>query len=632
LWLTRFRLPDIIAGDSGKSSLFQEVRVIMPLNTGHVLNNRYRIVSLLGQGGFGAVYRAWDVNLNKPCALKENLGTSPDEQRQFIREASMLANISHPNLPRVTDYFSLPDQGQYLVMDFVDGQDLSEMLNERGPLPEDQALFWVGQICDALNYLHMQDPPIIHRDIKPSNIKITPSGKAILVDFGIAKMYSPTKQTTVGARAVTPGYSPVEQYGQGTTDARTDVYALGATFYSLLTGQVPPESIQIKMGTPLILPRALNSTISENTNNAILKAMQVEPENRFEGAADFKEALTPYGSWANATVQVASTPAGASQWGAEAARPPSQPAPVAPTVVARAVEVPTAEGLIPPETTQRRTPWIWIGAAGCLVVMILVSICGVGGYLVFRQPDNAEQATNTPAATNTSAIAVQPTPTTLVSTPTGASPTEPSFTPTTAPTATSSLGNPNASVSGEEFFATQFDDIENWYPITIPETTDYVVEARHGTLYIQVNPVKTTVYNFYDFFLENPDVRVEAAVETVAGPNTNNISLVCRASDKGWYEFSMTSGGYWYIWIYDSEDGFTELTRGASYAINLKKAKNQIAATCIGTDLTFYVNGTLMGSASDTTFQDAGQVGVSVSTFDFPGAGVEFDWLSATVP
>src|SRR5512136_242753 len=107
----------------------------MPLATGQVLNNRYRIVRLLGQGGFGAVYRAWDANLSRPCALKENLDTSAEAQRQFAREATVLANLSHPNMPRVTDHFSLPDQGQYLVMDFVEGEDLATQLDERGAIP-----------------------------------------------------------------------------------------------------------------------------------------------------------------------------------------------------------------------------------------------------------------------------------------------------------------------------------------------------------------------------------------------------------------------------------------------------------------------------------------------------------------
>ena len=126
-------------------------------------------------------------------------------------------------------------------------------------------------------------------------------------------------------------------------------------------------------------------------------------------------------------------------------------------------------------------------------------------------------------------------------------------------------------------------------------------------------------------------MRIDADVETVGGPNRNNISLVCRATSEGWYEFSMNSGGYWYIWKYENGD-YSNLAEGASYSINLQKAANSLSATCIGRELTFYVNGVTMGSATDNTFKDGGQVGVSVSTFDVAGAAVEFDLLVASVP
>ena len=264
----------------------------MPLSTGLILNHRYRIVKLLGQGGFGAVYRAWDMNLSRPCAVKENLDASAEAQQQFGREATILANLNHPNLARVTDYFFLPGQGQYLVMDFVAGQDLQQLLEEAGaPLPEVQALDWITQVCDALVYLHDQNPPIIHRDIKPANIKITPAGKAILVDFGIAKIYDQNLKTTVGARAVTPGFSPPEQYGMGKTGPRSDIYALGATLYTLLTGQAPLESIDRTVGKTLLAPRALNPAISAAAEQAILGAMEMVPAARLSSAGQFANLL-----------------------------------------------------------------------------------------------------------------------------------------------------------------------------------------------------------------------------------------------------------------------------------------------------------------------------------------------------
>jgi hypothetical protein len=264
----------------------------MPLSIGQILNNRYRIDGVLGQGGMGAVYRAWDMNLNIQVAVKENLDASPEAQRQFGREASILACLSHPNLPRVTDYFFIPGQGQYLVMDLVEGEDLEELLGQHGSLPESQVLGWIAQVCDALAYLHSQPSPIIHRDIKPANIKIRPDGRTMLVDFGIAKVYNPQFSTTTGARAVTPGFSPPEQYAQGRTDTRSDVYALGATLYTALTGQPLPDAIdRLVRGVPLVSPRQINPQISPTVDQAVLKATDVDIRRRFQSVDEFRAAL-----------------------------------------------------------------------------------------------------------------------------------------------------------------------------------------------------------------------------------------------------------------------------------------------------------------------------------------------------
>jgi eukaryotic-like serine/threonine-protein kinase len=265
----------------------------MAFAQGAIVENRYRIVNLAGQGGFGAVYRAWDLRLNAPCAIKESIDASTEAQRQFQREASVLANLRHPNLPRVVDFFSLADRGQYLVMDFVEGDDLESMVNHcGGPLPEQAVLDWIGQICSALDYLHRQNPPIIHRDVKPANIKITPDNHAMLVDFGAFKAYVGHTKTTVGARAISPGYAPFEQYGSGITDERTDVYAVGATLFAALTGQEPPESIARLAGTPLPDPQQLNPNLSKNTATVMQRALAVMPQQRFGSIGELQAALT----------------------------------------------------------------------------------------------------------------------------------------------------------------------------------------------------------------------------------------------------------------------------------------------------------------------------------------------------
>jgi len=269
------------------------------LSVNQVIHNRYRIERLVGQGGFGAVYRVRDLQLNLVCALKENFETSTAAQRQFIHEATILAGLHHPNLTRVLDHFTLPGQGQYLVMDYIEGIDLKTRLQQAGtPLPLSQVIPWILQIADALAYLHSQKPPIIHRDLKPENIIITPQNIAMLVDFGVAKVYDPALKTTIGARAVTPGFSPPEQYGQGTTDNRSDIYALGATLYTLVTNQEPVESIQRTLRVPLDPPRQINPLVSLALDAAILKAMEPVPADRFQRMEHFKAALTQQQSMA----------------------------------------------------------------------------------------------------------------------------------------------------------------------------------------------------------------------------------------------------------------------------------------------------------------------------------------------
>jgi serine/threonine protein kinase len=346
---------------------------IMPLATGSLINNRYRIVRLLGQGGFGAVYRAWDTSLERPCAIKENLGTTEDAQRQFKREARILANVVHPNLPRVTDHFIIPGQGQYLVMDFVEGEDLQSMIDRTGgPLPTQQVLHWIGQVCDALSYLHSQKPPIIHRDIKPANIRITPTDQAMLVDFGIAKIYDAHSETTVGARAVTPGFSPPEQYGKGTTDARSDVYALGATLFALLTGKVPDDSVNLLIGGEIPKPtHVLNQQVPINVSQAIEKAMQVDRSARFENIGEFKSAFM---SSSSAAQQFVAPVRGAAYVvPGEAPIPPTVQVSM-PDTLGSPYATPSIQTSTMDKAGSRRKPWLLI-LGGLVGLVVLFVIC-----------------------------------------------------------------------------------------------------------------------------------------------------------------------------------------------------------------------------------------------------------------
>ncbi|HFD38693.1 MAG TPA: serine/threonine protein kinase [Anaerolineae bacterium] len=263
------------------------------LSSGVVLQNRYQIINRLGQGGMGAVYLAHDLRLGKRVAIKETLDVSPQAQQQFGREARFLARLQHPRLPRVTDSFAQTGR-YYLVMDYVPGHDLEAWGRQHGPASPAQALTWADQVLDALTYLHRQSPPIIHRDVKPANVKITPDGQAVLVDFGIAKELVPGQYTLTGAQALSPGYAPPEQYAaQGQTDARTDIYGLGATLYFLLTGAAPVDAMERAAGKPLPLPRQVNprSQVPPAVERVVIKALALQKQDRWQSAAEMRRAL-----------------------------------------------------------------------------------------------------------------------------------------------------------------------------------------------------------------------------------------------------------------------------------------------------------------------------------------------------
>ncbi|MBN1992059.1 MAG: protein kinase [Anaerolineae bacterium] len=264
----------------------------MILPEGAILENRYRIDQMLAQGGMGAIYQGYDQNLKIMVAIKENFFQTPQSRRQFEQEALILARLNHPGLPRVIDHFSAANL-QYLVMDFVAGQDLWQMVKQQGhPFPEAQAVRYISQVCEAVAYLHRQNPPVIHRDIKPQNIKVTPKDQAILVDFGIAKIVEADSRTRTGARGITPGFSPPEQYtGQGTTHA-SDIYALGATLYALLTGKKPPDSIGLMTGKVRFeLPNTINPNLSRQVSEAIRHAMQIEQAQRPQSVVAWQQEL-----------------------------------------------------------------------------------------------------------------------------------------------------------------------------------------------------------------------------------------------------------------------------------------------------------------------------------------------------
>jgi serine/threonine protein kinase len=296
-----------------------------------ILRDRYVIKDRIAQGGMGVVYEAEDKNrFNTPVAVKEILFdlTKVASQKQkeqvlwaFEREAKILTRLDHPAFPRVLEYI-IDVPFPILVMDLVSGDDLGDLIQQgKSPFPLNEVAQWADQLFDALHYLHTFEPePVFHRDIKPQNIKITQKGKVKLLDFGIAKggenqAFTVTNLTFLGASR---NYSPVEQFLkvidqdyryllqkefdgkinkfiENKTDARSDIFALGATFYHLLTGILPEEAINraraVWSGRPDTLekPTAINSKLSRGMENFLLKAMELDPDKRFQSAMEMKE-------------------------------------------------------------------------------------------------------------------------------------------------------------------------------------------------------------------------------------------------------------------------------------------------------------------------------------------------------
>ena len=363
----------------------------MPLENDTLLNGRYRIQDTLGKGGMGAVYVALDESLGVRVALKENLLEDQEAIQQFRKEATILAGLRHPNLPRVTDHFVIDGQGQYLVMDYIEGEDLKARLQRVGALPEKEVLLMGIAISDALNYLHTLTPPVLHRDIKPGNIRITPRGEVYLVDFGLAKQVESGQATATGARGLTPGYSPPEQYGTARTDARSDIYALGATLYTALAGFPPEDGLAIAIKQTTLTPlRQRNPKVSPMAANVIEQALEVKTENRFQTGEDFKHALleaseTVTRQVAQGDVTVTPTPQDATvvagaDYGKSTGRPKSQRS------------IPAGEPV-----KKSSNAWMWI--VGVIGLIAVIGVVIFGGNLLLNSREDVTPMTDAATAT-----------------------------------------------------------------------------------------------------------------------------------------------------------------------------------------------------------------------------------------
>ena len=364
----------------------------MPLLPGELLHHRYRIVVPLAIGAYGATYRAWDATDRRDVAIKEYLDASVEIQKRFRAEARRLAALSHPQLPQVLDHFAL-DNGQYLVSSYVDGVDLQTLLDRYGPLPTDLIAPWLQAATAPLAYLHGQNR--LHLNIKPANLRLTPAGELFLVDSGLPGL---------GVRPHAPGYGAPEQQAQGAVGPTADVYSLGATLYSLLTGKLPPNALSRETGLSDLTPaREVNPNVEPYLSLVAGRAMSLRPDTRYDTAADFARALE---------------------------RPAGRPAPVvSPLRRAGSDPTPAANAAPPPRVVPRSRRRMEPRSIFGLAALVLV-VLAVGALYLLNNLEEPEPVAGA-AATGTLQSAVIAALTQLAPTP---SPTpEPTIPPTPTP-------------------------------------------------------------------------------------------------------------------------------------------------------------------------------------------------------
>ena len=290
------------------------------IESGKILQQRYRIDKQIGQGGMGSVYIANDERFGSVVAIKETLLMDDSYRKAIEREARLLNSLKHNALPRVSDHF-LEDNGQFLVMEYIPGEDLGLMMErDHQPFPVTDVLKWADQLLDALEYLHNQSIPVIHRDIKPQNLKLTTRGQIVLLDFGLAKGNPTDAGHLTAAKSIfgySKNYASLEQI-QGTgTDPRSDIYSLAATLYHLLTGQPPEDALTRAMNVlshkpdPLVPAHQIRDEVPKGVSAVLYRCMDLNSEARPATAREMREMLADYdkfASWEPSTATFAIPP------------------------------------------------------------------------------------------------------------------------------------------------------------------------------------------------------------------------------------------------------------------------------------------------------------------------------------
>jgi serine/threonine protein kinase len=416
---------------------------ILPPRT--LLQERYRVARLIGRGGMGAVYEATDTRLKISVALKQTLVGGAQFRKAFQREALLLARLRHAALPIVTDYFVERD-AQFLVMQFIPGLDLATQLSKRDdPLPVDDVLDWADQLLDALEYLHAQQPPVVHRDIKPQNLKLTSGGQIVLLDFGLAKGAAAQSQIVSSSSVFgfTPHYAPLEQIRGSGTSPRSDLYALAATLYHLVSGAPPISAMERAEASvnglpdPLVPPHEVNPEIPPGISEALMQALALRTDARPESAAHMRAALQAATiaprDWERETVLVAPPIV------AEAAvHAPADALPAPEPHGSIAADTAEREAISPAGREGRARSRRTLALSGLVVIaLVLIAMLGLRGI---SSAGGSSQIAATSAPSRVELLATNtPTPTaspTASSTPTASPSPTPSPTLTSTPTLT----------------------------------------------------------------------------------------------------------------------------------------------------------------------------------------------------
>jgi serine/threonine protein kinase len=627
---------------------------------------RYEIKSELGRGGMATVFRAYDPRFKRDVAIKvlpSQFLHDPTFRARFEREAQVIAAIEHPNIVPVYDYGEENEQ-PYLVMRFMHGGSLADLLQQKGKLSFTEASRIINQLAPALDEMHSQG--IIHRDLKPGNILFDHYGNAFLSDFGIARLTQATTTLTGDAIVGTPSYMSPEQARGEEIDGRSDIYALGAILFEMLTGKTPyqattPMGIAMKHITEPV-PRILEfrSDLPQQTEEVITRAMAKSRQERFQRAVDMAAASEavlrdqqgsvnasvaqpvktsapppPQSDYVDPPVQkdrpvqpisqnppaVSRPPSGGSKpasggYQKTSTPPPARPVTPPPGSQVKGADVFTTAPSVKPKQASRLPVWLLVGGGliGIVLLCALAGVLGIGPRLLKGLSlQTTATLENSPVVTSeiTETVTVSQTEVTEAGKNMGDNSTEPAK--RQVDSFTDDFSDPNSG----------WDRGQDQGSITDYSAGSYRIYVNKPNMFYWANPG-----------LDFSDVTMEVDASKVGGPDNNFFGLICRYRDPyNFYMLAISSDGYYSIRKYENGE-FSYLGPDHwvfSTGIHQGKTTNQIRGDCIGDTLTLFANGTKLAEVTDKTFT-AGDLGLTAASLKLAGTDILFDNFSARVP